>query len=105
MKISSIGLHAMWAAAVGIMIARCRDDMQKDWEWSDLAIVVLKVQAVPMVLHGLYDVMLKKEMTGWAIGVAVLSFAWLSALIEWCRREEAGMMARNAARWSVATHS
>ena len=103
--VSCVGLHAMWAAAVGIMIARCRDDMQKDWEWSDLAIVVLKVQAVPMVLHGLYDVMLKKEMTGWAIGVAVLSFAWLAALIEWCRSEEAGMMASNAARWSVATHS
>jgi RsiW-degrading membrane proteinase PrsW (M82 family) len=99
--VSCVGLHAMWAAAVGIMIARCRDDMQKDWEWSDLAIAILKVQAVPMVLHGLYDVMLKKEMTGWAIAVAVLSFVWLAVLIEWCRREEAGMMARNAARWST----
>jgi RsiW-degrading membrane proteinase PrsW (M82 family) len=99
--VSCVGLHAMWAAAVGIMIARCRDDMQKDWEWSDLVVAILKVQAVPMVLHGLYDVMLKKEMTGWAIAVAVLSFVWLAALIEWCRREEAGMMARNAARWSA----
>jgi RsiW-degrading membrane proteinase PrsW (M82 family) len=99
--VSCVGLHGMWAAAVGIMIARCRDDMQKDWDWSDLAIAILKVQAVPMVLHGLYDVMLKKEMTGWAIGVAVLSFVWLAVLIEWCRREESGMMARNAARWSA----
>jgi RsiW-degrading membrane proteinase PrsW (M82 family) len=99
--VSCVGLHAMWAAAVGIMIARCRDEMQQDWEWRDLAIAVLKVQAVPMVLHGLYDVMLKKEMSGWAIGVAVLSFLWLAALIEWCRREESGMMARNAARWSA----
>jgi RsiW-degrading membrane proteinase PrsW (M82 family) len=99
--VSCVGLHAMWAAAVGIMIARCRDEMQRDWEWSDLAIAVLKVQAIPMVLHGLYDVLLKKEMTGWAIAVAVLSFVWLAALIEWCRREEAGMMARNAARWSA----
>jgi RsiW-degrading membrane proteinase PrsW (M82 family) len=99
--VSCVGLHAMWAAAVGIMIARCRDEMQSDWEWSDLAIAVLKVQAVPMLLHGLYDVLLKKEMTGWAIAVAALSFAWLAVLIEWCRREEAGMMARNAARWSA----
>jgi RsiW-degrading membrane proteinase PrsW (M82 family) len=98
--VSCVALHAMWAAAVGIMIARCRDEMQSDWEWSDLAIAVLKVQAVPMILHGLYDVMLKKEMDLPALGVAVLSFLWLAFLIEWCRREEATMMARNAARWA-----
>jgi RsiW-degrading membrane proteinase PrsW (M82 family) len=101
--VSCVALHAMWAAAVGIMIARCRDEMQSDWEWSDLAIAVLKVQAVPMILHGLYDVMLKKEMDLPALGVAVISFLWLAFLIEWCRREEASMMARNAARWAGRT--
>jgi RsiW-degrading membrane proteinase PrsW (M82 family) len=99
--VSCVALHAMWAAAVGIMIARCRDEMQQDWEWTDLLMAILKVQAVPMVLHGLYDVMLKKELEGLALGVAALSFVWLAILIEWCRREEAGMMARNAARWAT----
>jgi RsiW-degrading membrane proteinase PrsW (M82 family) len=60
--VSCAALHAMWASAVGIMIARCRDEMQRDWEWGDLAIAILKVQGVPMVLHGLYDVLLKKEL-------------------------------------------
>lgn len=98
--VSCVGLHAMWAAAVGIMIARLRDDMQQDWGWGELIIAILKIQGVPMVLHGLYDVMLKKEMELAALGIAALSFAWLALLIEWMRREEAAMMARNAARWA-----
>jgi hypothetical protein len=33
---------------------------------------------VPMLLHGLYDTLLKKEMNAVALGVAVLSFLFLA---------------------------
>jgi hypothetical protein len=82
------------------MITRYRDEVQQDWDWLQMLLAVLKVQAVPMVLHGLYDVMLKKEMDGSALIVAVISFVWLAFMIERSRREEGAMMKRNAARWA-----
>jgi RsiW-degrading membrane proteinase PrsW (M82 family) len=36
---------------------------------------------VPMILHGLYDTLLKKEMTTWALVVALLSFGYLAVQI------------------------
>ncbi len=98
--VSCVALHAIWAAAVAVMITRYRDEMQQDWDWPQMLFAVLKVQAVPMVLHGLYDVMLKKDMNFPALMVALVSFLWLAFMIERSRREEGTMMARNAARWA-----
>ena len=36
------------------------------------------IVGVPMILHGLYDTLLKKEMSAIALGVAVLSFLFLA---------------------------
>jgi hypothetical protein len=41
-----------------------------------------------MLLHGLYDALLTKELNALAFLVAAASFAWLSWLIEMCKREE-----------------
>jgi hypothetical protein len=82
------------------MITRFRDEVQRDWDWPQMLFAVLKVQAVPMVLHGLYDVMLKKDMDFSALLVALFSFVWLAFMIERSRREEGAMMSRNAARWA-----
>jgi RsiW-degrading membrane proteinase PrsW (M82 family) len=98
--VSCVGLHAIWAAAVAVMITRYRDEVQRDWDWPQMLFAVLKVQAVPMVLHGLYDVMLKKGMDFSALLVALFSFVWLAFMIERSRREEGAMMSRNAARWA-----
>ena len=35
-----------------------------------------------MVLHGLYDTLLKKDMNVWALVIALASFAWLAFQIE-----------------------
>jgi hypothetical protein len=43
--------------------------------------------AVPMVLHGLYDTLLKKDHSGWALATAVVSFVWLIYQIEGARRD------------------
>ena len=46
--------------------------------------------AVPMVLHGFYDTLLKKDMNVWALVVALLSFAWFAWHIELARRTHPG---------------
>jgi RsiW-degrading membrane proteinase PrsW (M82 family) len=81
--ISCVGLHAVWGGAVGIMAWRRREWLQSDGEWTDLAVSLLYILAVPMVLHGLYDTLLKKDMQGYAFLAALASFAWLIAVTEW----------------------
>ena len=83
--VSCVGLHAMWGASVAIMVWRRREWLQSDGEWSDLLASLLYILAIPMVLHGLYDTMLKKDMQGAAFLVALASFAWLVVLTEWTR--------------------
>ena len=86
--ISCVALHATWSAAAGIMIFRRKEWFEGDWEWSDLVTSFLWVLAVPMILHGLYNTTLKKEMNGAALLVAAASFAWLIFIVEWTRRQE-----------------
>jgi RsiW-degrading membrane proteinase PrsW (M82 family) len=46
--------------------------------WHNWPVRCIAVVAVPMVLHGLYDTLLKKELNALALGVAVLSFLFLA---------------------------
>jgi len=46
------------------------------------------VQGIPMVLHGLYDTLLKREMNAWALVAAVASFAWLAFLVSRSRASD-----------------
>jgi hypothetical protein len=64
------------------MIWGDREFFASQWQWSEMALHLLLVLAAPMVLHGLYDTFLKKEMIGFAVPVALASFAWLAFLIE-----------------------
>ena len=52
-----------------------------DW----FRLYALRVLAVPMVLHGLYDTLLKKDMNIWALLIALASFGWLAFQIERAR--------------------
>lgn len=79
--ISCVGLHAIWAASVGILLYYNQDMLTSEMGWGDWAFLLLKVQGVSMVLHGLYDTLLKQGHSGWALLVALLSFAWLAFLM------------------------
>ena len=46
------------------------------------------IVSVPMLLHGAYDTLLKKDMNSWALLVAGVSFAWLVFQIETARRAD-----------------
>ena len=50
---------------------------------------LLRVLAIAMTLHGMYDTFVgHPKLDVWALLVALLSFAWLGWQIETCREEE-----------------
>jgi RsiW-degrading membrane proteinase PrsW (M82 family) len=86
--ISCVALHAVWSAAVGLTLWHERNKLSEDLDWKELIVVILIALAGPMVLHGLYDTMLKRDMAVWALVTAIASFVWLAVLIEWTRYQE-----------------
>lgn len=85
--VSCVVLHATWAGAVGVTLYNRQEWLKTDNWWGYWGRVVMIV-GVPMVLHGLYDTLLKMDYNGWALGVAVASFGWLAWQIERMQRAE-----------------
>jgi RsiW-degrading membrane proteinase PrsW (M82 family)/phage FluMu protein Com len=79
--ISCVGLHAIWTASVALMLWHNQELASGELDWGDWILGLLKVQGVPMVLHGLYDTLLKRDMHLLALVTAVASFAWLAFLL------------------------
>ncbi len=90
--VSCVGLHAIWAAAVGIAVFRRQDQVRRVRKPGDWLVQVLAVVIVPMVLHGLYDTLLKQQYDGAALGVALASFGWLTFQIEMAKRRLDGVV-------------
>lgn len=84
--LSCVGLHGIWASAAGIFIYKHQDLLQKARTWYSLFFNSVALVCVPMVLHGFYDTMLKKDMNTAALCVAVISFGWLVFQVEQARR-------------------
>jgi RsiW-degrading membrane proteinase PrsW (M82 family) len=80
--ISCVALHAIWSAAVGISLYRHRDQLRATATFGSMMGVTIKAIIVPMVLHGAYDTLLKKDMPGAAVLVAIGGFGWLAYQIE-----------------------
>jgi RsiW-degrading membrane proteinase PrsW (M82 family) len=76
--VSCVALHALWTGSVGITLNQKQGLMQQQDHWYEYIPPLFLIVGVPMVLHGLYDTFLKKEMNGAALGVAVLSFLYLA---------------------------
>jgi RsiW-degrading membrane proteinase PrsW (M82 family) len=88
--VSCVALHATWTASVGIglYLARQWKERRKVVKKGDDGRRVLLAFAIPIVLHGLYDTLLKKEMDTAALVVAGISFAWLAIQIEAAKARE-----------------
>ncbi|MFT3785735.1 MAG: PrsW family glutamic-type intramembrane protease [Tepidisphaeraceae bacterium] len=84
--ISCVGLHAVWSGAAAIMIYRHRDALQGAEGFFGTLLVWVVLVLVPMIFHGFYDTLLKKDHEAMALGVAVLSFVWLAFMIERVRK-------------------
>ncbi len=74
--VSCVGLHAIWSAAVGLAAWRLREDLKKGW-WT-----IFRIIWAPMIMHGLYDTLLKKDHPGAAVLCAIAGFAWLAYQFE-----------------------
>jgi RsiW-degrading membrane proteinase PrsW (M82 family) len=78
--VSCVALHAIWSGSVAITLYLRRDLFDRAEHWRDWIAPVLVVIAIPMVLHGLYDTSLKRDMNWLALLVAAASFGWLAFL-------------------------
>jgi RsiW-degrading membrane proteinase PrsW (M82 family) len=87
--VSCVALHAIWSASVGITLWRRQDTIQGDMDWAQYSLALLRILAVPMILHGLYDTLLKKDMNVLALAVGAASFAWFAWQVESARGEVA----------------
>lgn len=88
--VSCIALHAVWSTSTALFIHKYQAFIQGDLAWHDYIPRVIFLVAVPMVLHGLYDTALKKDVNSLALVVALASFAWFVWCIEraWSREDE-----------------
>jgi RsiW-degrading membrane proteinase PrsW (M82 family) len=85
---SCVALHAIWTATVAITLYRRQDEWQSVDEWYEHGFVVLKILAIPMLLHGLYDTLLKQDYAVLALVTAAVSFGYLAWLNYHCERHE-----------------
>ncbi len=90
--ISCVALHAIWSGAAAIMLFGRQHLVKGRIEGAagilEFLLYLLTIVAVPMVLHGFYDTLLKKEMNDLAFFVAVASFGWMAFQVERLRRVE-----------------
>jgi RsiW-degrading membrane proteinase PrsW (M82 family) len=86
--VSCVALHAMWSGAVGVLVWKLQKTIRGNIGWGRYGLAVLRLVAVPMVLHGLYDTILKKDLDELALIVGLLSFGWFAWQIEGAREFE-----------------
>jgi RsiW-degrading membrane proteinase PrsW (M82 family) len=87
--LSCVALHAVWTASTGIMLYRNRYTIgSAEGAWGTVGYMII-FMAPSMILHGLYDTLLKKDHGLIALGVAIASFVYLAGLIEWSLRKGA----------------
>ena len=79
---SCVALHAVWSASVSVTIFNLQYKVDTSEPW----LVAIRAALIPMVLHGLYDTLLKKDMNVYALATAIASFALLVWQIETARR-------------------
>src|SRR5262249_22488374 len=67
--VSCVALHAVWSASVALTIHARQSDFQNARRWFEYLAALLRSAVVPMILHGLYDTLLKKGASAAALGV------------------------------------
>jgi RsiW-degrading membrane proteinase PrsW (M82 family) len=76
--LSCVALHALWTGSVAITLNQKQELLQQEINWYDYIPRIVFIVGIPMILHGLYDTFLKKDMKGYALAVAVASFLFLA---------------------------
>lgn len=79
---SCVALHAIWTASAALSLARYPHEISNPTDKAVAALSLLRILAIPTVLHGLYDAVLQYNYDEAALGVALVSFGWLAWQIE-----------------------
>jgi len=90
--ISCVMLHAIWCAAAALFLHRYQNLTHGGMTMLTGFYRLFILISIPMVLHGLYDTLLAKNMDGLALTVALVSFGWLVLMIESAREKEGDML-------------
>lgn len=87
--ISCVSIHAAWSGAAALIVWNDQDLYQGQMDWTDWGMAILRTLWVVMLLHGLYDTCLKKDLYFLAAVVAIASFAWFGWQYDKARRTQA----------------
>jgi RsiW-degrading membrane proteinase PrsW (M82 family) len=90
--ISCVTLHGIWSAASALFLHRYQRLTHGNLTVMKAFYRMFILISIPMVLHGLYDTFLSKDMESLALTVAVFSFGWLVIMVESAREKEGDML-------------
>ncbi len=72
--LSCVSLHAIWAGSVALLMYRNQDYLE--WTWEGAFGFVVYYLSVAIILHGVYDTLLKQDHELLAVLSALVSFGW-----------------------------
>ncbi|MFO0815550.1 MAG: PrsW family glutamic-type intramembrane protease [Gemmatales bacterium] len=90
--ISCVMLHAIWSASAALFLHRFQRLTHGNMTFMNAFYRLVILISIPMVLHGLYDTFLTKQMEGLALAVALLSFGWLVLMVETAREKDGDIL-------------
>lgn len=77
---SCVALHALFSGSVAILLVLMRDKVTEAETWAHSIGMILLAILPTMVLHGLFDTFLKRDLHLGALITAILSFGYLAVL-------------------------
>jgi hypothetical protein len=83
-----VALHACWAACVAIPLFGFRGEIANAPHVGSTLSTAICLAAPCIILHGLYDTLLKKDYDLYALLVALASVGYLVGLVEWSQWKE-----------------
>ena len=87
--ISCVALHSAWAGGAAVLMYFNQSYLPGEAEsWIDVLIGIAVYMGVAIVLHGLYDTLLKQEYEIGALITAIASIGWFVFIIERIRDED-----------------
>ncbi len=80
--ISCVALHAVWSGAGAVLLYFNQDGLHGGFSFTDLASTLLMTQGISIIMHGLYDTLLKQEFPILALLIGIASVGWLIYVFE-----------------------
>ena len=73
--ISCVALHSLWSGCVAQLMFNNQDNIS-EVDGENIVGFVVHYLLIAMILHGLYDTLLKQQQPLWALAIAAASFGW-----------------------------